>query len=111
MARLMQRRVPGDAAQWYADALHLLPHATPTERVVLLTRRAFALENGGRPDAAWATFQDVLGLVAAGSSATSPGCSGSSVPAPGPPSAVSSSRCGEESGRVGVPGVPHRGYP
>ncbi|WP_433290526.1 AAA family ATPase [Pseudonocardia sp. CA-142604] len=80
-------RVPGDAEQWYADALRLLPHATPTERVVLLTRRALALENAGRPGEARATFRDVLDLVAAGRSAagsppeahrgTAPGCRGS----------------------------------
>jgi DNA-binding NarL/FixJ family response regulator len=80
-------RVPGDAAQWYADALRLLPQATTAERVVLLTRRAFALENAGRPGAARAIVQDVLGLVATGRSAagtppathrgTAPGCRGS----------------------------------
>ncbi|GAA1220317.1 hypothetical protein GCM10009608_66270 [Pseudonocardia alaniniphila] len=79
-------RVPGDAAQWYADALRLLPHPTPTERVVLLTRRALALENAGRPGEARATFRDVLDLVAAGRNAagsppeahrgTAPGCRG-----------------------------------
>jgi DNA-binding CsgD family transcriptional regulator len=77
-------RMPGDAAQWYADALRLLPHAVPIERVVLLMRRALALESGGRPDATRALFQDVLGLVAADRSAglpvarrsTAPGCRG-----------------------------------
>jgi len=72
--------VPGDAAQWYADALRLLPHATPTERVVLLTRRALALENGGLPDSARALFHEVLGLVAAGRSAAPPAARRSSAP-------------------------------
>ena len=71
--------VPGDAAQWYADALRLLPHATPTERVVLLTRRSLALENGGLPDAARALFQEVLGLVATGRSAAPPAARRSSA--------------------------------
>ncbi|HEY4421758.1 MAG TPA: AAA family ATPase [Pseudonocardia sp.] len=75
--------VPGDAARWYADALRLLPHATPTERVVLLTRRALALENAGRPDAALAAFQDVLGLVAAGRSAPPTPPAGHRSTAPG----------------------------
>jgi DNA-binding CsgD family transcriptional regulator len=58
-------RAPADAAQWYADALRLLPRAAPVERVVLLTPRALALETAGRHEAARAAFQEILGLVAA----------------------------------------------
>jgi DNA-binding CsgD family transcriptional regulator len=78
-------RAPDTAAQWYADALRLLPHAPSAERAALLARRAIALEDAGRLVAARAALHEILAL------STGDGATASSTEpvhaqrAPGPP--------------------------
>ena len=61
------RLAPASAAQWFADALRLLPHAAVEERIELLRARSGALTAVGRFAESHAALVDALAIVPEGS--------------------------------------------
>src|SRR5436190_3188987 len=61
------RLAPASAAQWFADALRLLPHAAVEERIELLRERSGALTAVGRFADSHAALLEALAIVPEGS--------------------------------------------
>jgi DNA-binding NarL/FixJ family response regulator len=61
------RLAPASAAQWFADALRLLPHAAVEERIELLHERSGALTAAGRFADSHAALLEALTIVPEGS--------------------------------------------